>query len=263
MVRMGIPACFPRFTAVAAEIGAPILISANAMRHRHRRHEFRIIPPDLFNGCDTALDSAGFVAHFKYGGFPWTVAQYVGLAKAYPWAWWASMDLCCEREIAHDDAAVNERVDRTVALLGQCRDEADRQGIGHPMPVLQGWKPDQYRRCADLMTKRADLPKLVGLGSVCRRQLGGPDGLITIVEALDRYLPANVTLHLFGVKGAAIGALAGHRRILSTDSMAWDFACRRERGALPYTVDVRAGWLRRWYAQQLASLRPVLLEAAD
>jgi|SRR5215468_2503576 len=36
-IRLGIPASFPRFTAAAADIGAPILISANAMRRKDGR----------------------------------------------------------------------------------------------------------------------------------------------------------------------------------------------------------------------------------
>lgn len=49
---------------------------------------------------DVALDSAGFVAWAHYGDFPWTVEQYVALAASRPWAWWASMDACCEPEVA-------------------------------------------------------------------------------------------------------------------------------------------------------------------
>jgi hypothetical protein len=40
----------------------------------------------------------------------------------------------------------------------------------------------------------------VGLGSVCRRHLHAPDGIVAIVRALDEIMPAGVQLHLFGVK---------------------------------------------------------------
>jgi hypothetical protein len=142
----------------------------------------------------------------------------------------------------------------TLAMLGQCRAEATKQGIAGPMPVLQGWTADDYLRHAEAMR---DLPALVGLGSVCRRSLGGPDGLLHIIAALDRHLPRHVGLHLFGVKGAAIAELAGHPRIASVDSMAWDYAARREKGEAGYTVAHRTAHLRRWYAAQTVD-RPQL-----
>ncbi len=46
----------------------------------------------LRNGTGLAglcLDSAGFVAALRHGGFPWTIADYVTLAPAYPFRWWA------------------------------------------------------------------------------------------------------------------------------------------------------------------------------
>ena len=51
---------------------------------------------DLAGLC---LDSAGFVAASRYGGFPWTLADYVALAAAHPFQWWASADYCVEHEI--------------------------------------------------------------------------------------------------------------------------------------------------------------------
>jgi hypothetical protein len=107
-----------------------------------------------------ALDSAGFVAQHLCGGFPWTVRDYVELAASYPWDWWAQMDLCCEPEVAKDRGEVKRRVAATVRLLGECRDEAARRGIGPPMPVLQGWEPGDYLDCAEAM---GELPPLVGV----------------------------------------------------------------------------------------------------
>ena len=49
---------------------------------------------------------------------------------------------------------------------------------------------------------------MVGVGSVCRRHLHGPDGLIAIMGALDRVLPSGTVVHLFGAKGNALPALA-------------------------------------------------------
>jgi hypothetical protein len=204
----------------------------------------------LFSGVPVALDSAGFVAQHHYGGFPWTVRDYVELAASYPWDWWAQMDLCCEPEVAKDRGEVKRRVAATVRLLGECRDEAARRGIGPPMPVLQGWEPGDYLHCVEAMR---ELPPLVGVGSVCRRDLSGKAGLLAIVEALDRALPPQTRLHLFGVKGSAIRRLAGHPRIHSVDSMAWD---KRARYAAVGRNDLthRIARMRAWYARQVEPL---------
>lgn len=253
LIRVGIPACFGRFAAVARELRVGGLVSANAF-YRHGQGRFRMPAPDLFGGLDVALDSAGFVAMLRYGSYPWTVEQYVGLAASHPWAWWASMDYCCEPEIAPDRDEVRSRIARTVETLAECRAEAVRQGVRPPVPVLQGWRPDDYLRCAEVM---GALPSLVGLGSVCRRQEDGPTGVVTIVRELDAVLPPHVRCHLFGVKGPAAVRLKGHPRIASIDSAAWDReaageATRLRRAARKagreFTCDVefRAGHMRRW-----------------
>lgn len=221
---------------MARSLDAPVLISANALRRRDGT--FRA--PSGLDGLDAALDSAGFVAMVRYGGFPWTVAAYCMAAVAYPWSWWASMDCCCEPEIARDRDAVLERVRETARLLGECR------RYGEPMPVLQGWLPDDYERSVELA---GGLPSLVGVGSVCRRPLRL---LMPIIERLDRALPAHVRLHLFGVKSEAIEHLAQHERVASVDSMAWDFRARRaaHKASVSCTIAHRSDHMRRWYRRQ-------------
>jgi hypothetical protein len=110
--------------------------------------------------------------------------------------------------------------------------------------------PEDYLRCMDLLSVD-DWPDLVGLGSVCRRNLHGPDGIATIVEALDRVLPPNVKLHLFGVKGGAISEFGDHPRLASIDSMAWDFGvrCKQRTGR---TQAMRATAMMGWQAAQSA-----------
>lgn len=258
LIRLGIPTSFRRFTAVAAELDAPILISANALTRRHLDY-YRAPTYRLLNGRPAALDSAGFVATKKYGGkYIQPREAYVALAGAFPWDWWAQRDFCCEPEIARDRATVLERVRMTVAELAECRREAEEQGVKPPMPVLQGWHPDDYRRCADMM---GDLPVLVGVGSVCRRHLNGNDGLISVVDAADQHLPPHVGLHLFGVKGTGITALRGHPRVKGVDSMAWDSAAMAESYDMPRlpngdkapcTMQLREEHMRRWYLAQVA-----------
>ena len=162
IVRVGIPASFRRFTAVAAEINAPILISANALTRRNLDY-YRPPTHAMLNGRPAALDSAGFVATKIYGGYIQPRAAYVALAGSYAWDWWAQRDFCCEPEIARDRTIVLERVEYTVLELAECRREAEDQGVTMPMPVLQGWLPDDYKLCAD---KMGDLPALIGVGGM-------------------------------------------------------------------------------------------------
>lgn len=247
IVRLGVPASFARFSAVAVSLGAPILVSANAF---WRNGAFRFANNALFGGADVALDSAGFVAMLRYWGYPWTLGDYVNFAGRMRPTWWAAPDYCCEPEIARDRTEILSRVVRTAFKLDWCQQVATDRGVPPPMPVLQGWIPDDYERCAEMI---GDLPALVGIGSVCRRALSGPAGVLAVLSRLETRLPPHVRLHLFGVKGSAIGALAGHPRIHSVDSAAWDFAARRERqrnGQASCTVDYRSGYMRRWYGEQ-------------
>lgn len=250
LVRLGLPTSFRRFSQVARQLGAPILISANALRKRNSV-EFYHPSPQLFSGASVALDSAGFVAQARYGGFPWSVESYVRLAASYPWDFWAQMDLACEPELAKDSEEVQRRQRETVRLLQACREEAIRQYTSMPMPVLQGWKPTDYLRCAEWM---GDLPALVGIGSVCRRHLSGSSGLLAVIDSLDRALPKNVLFHCFGLKGAAITRLAGHPRLHSVDSMAWDLQARYSGAHQSRTMDLRIRHLRQWYLHQIEAL---------
>jgi hypothetical protein len=236
------------------ELGAGVLVSANRY-WRPREGRFSHPRADVFNGAEVDFDSAGFVAQFLYGGYRWSVGQYVELVAAVGrvsrLGWWAQMDFCCEPEVAGDAAEVRRRQRLTLDYLARCEAEAEARGVALPMPVLQGWRPDDYRWHAARIKRWAPV---VGLGSVCRRRVGGPDGVVAIVTALDRELPAGVQLHLFGAKGGAVRALAGHPRVRGTDSCAWDQRARFTKGAAGYTLEHRAAEMRRWYLRQRAEL---------
>lgn len=261
LIRLGVPANYGRF---AREIlllpGAAAHVSANAF-YDHERRRFRRVHADLFHGVPTALDSAGFVAMVRYRGYRWTLGQYVAFAGTYPWDWWAAPDFCCEREVAADRAEVLHRVRATAAKLAWALALAADMGVKPCLPVLQGWEPDDYLRCADLITGYMDLPDLVGLGSMCRRHLAGPAGAVAIVERLDAVLPARIGFHLFGVKGDVAAALRDHPRLVSIDSQAFEAAARRgaykRRKVEPgFSCNMawRLGHMRAWYRRVAADL---------
>lgn len=208
----------------------------------------------------------------------------------FPWAWWSAMDFCCEQEIAGSRSEVERRIDLTVeayretlAELASWRDEGVND-VCDPMPILQGRTASDYFRCFRELERawneralsaeeqsrieEGEQPlafpgrsysrhpghALVGIGSVCRRELHGPEGLLTVLGELDRKLPTELRLHLFGVKGDALPHL--HRfgdRVFSIDSQAWGTSARNKarKDGVPCTVGVKAEEIRRWYERQL------------
>ena len=253
LIRLGLPLVGGQLPSAARALGAATLVSANALgvyggpdRDFVR---FRTCP-DL-DGMDVALDSAGFVAWAHYGDYPWTVEAYVALAASRPWTWWASMDACCEPEVAGSRDVVRLRQAETIRLLNECRRVARDLGCSAPMPVLQGWRASDYVWHASQIDLEG--ATLVGVGSMCRRNVWGPDGLVAVVAALDAVLPAGVQLHLFGVKSDGLEVLARHPRVASIDSMAWDVEARRVgREGDGCTMAVRTAAMRRWYTSQVA-----------
>lgn len=250
ILRVGIPTTGGRILKAARDAGYSVLFSTNAFMNRDGNGEVvsvRRPDPDQFAGLDAALDSAGFVAMARYRGFPWTIEQYLDLVESWPWAWYASWDQCVEPEIASSKIDVYFRLAETCRLLSEVRMRARDRGLPDPMPVVQGWEVDHYRWSLDHLPL-ASWPKLLGVGSMCRRHVHGPNGILAIVEALDRVLPTCVGLHLFGVKGTALRFLSGHPRIASVDSMAWDFAARRQvpiGRTADKRIDVMHAWVRR------------------
>lgn len=241
-----------------------------------KRGAFRELAPQ-FDELPVFIDSAGFVATSQWKGYPWTPEAYVAsiaVMNKEPERW-SAMDLCVEPEVAPYRAEVRHRVEETARLLARClrlaaahrsEDQVLRARLWtdlgqevpedvrsrplDPMPILQGWEPDDYLRSAELtdvvLTTRGlagRWPDLVGIGSVCKRHLNGPDGLVAILSRLDAELPAHVGLHLFGVHSAARAELEHHPRVRSLDSQAWGATTRRrvnnERRAIEAELGVK------------------------
>lgn len=264
IVRVGLPKTTGRIALEARRRGYPALVSAGALWDPHRE-TFRVPGMLLLRMASVVLDSAGFVRGLS--GYPWTVAQYVLYAVTWHFfEWWAQMDLPCEEALAPDKQAVRARVRASAALFAECLAESRRlRAEGYrfhsdPMPVLQGRDPEDYALSAALLAEicGGSLPPLVGVGSMCTREVGGPAGVLAIVEALDKLLPPGVRLHLFGVKGPALRQLAAMaHRVASTDSMGWDFGERMDafNEGRPNTAEGRALAMVEWMEAQAGHLR--------
>lgn len=244
----------------AQAIQVPALISANCLSRWSTRRGWlewlgwRLRPLANARGLKSLrLDGAGFVTTRVYGEYFWTVAQYLELAAAYPFEWFASLDYCTEHEIAHDREEVLDRVARTIQVNKECQLQAADLGLKNLLPVLQGRRPADYERCADALWFSMIPGTTVGVGSICRREINGPEGLIAVVEHLDRVLPPGVALHLFGVKGTALPYLLPFRdRVASIDSQAYGVAARQEalRSGISKTDAMVADHLEAWVLRQ-------------
>ena len=250
------------------ELGQPALISANALSRWSMARgwrEWRGWKWSMLGNArgltSLSLDSAGFTAMATYGGYPWTIADYVQLAAAFPFRWWAALDYCVEPEIATDREEVLDRISRTIRANIECRLHGEDAGIAaNFLPVIQGRLPQDYERCAEALSLTIERAAIIGVGSMCRRSIHGADGLISVVDHLDRVLPRGVQLHLFGVKGEAIPFLMPFaHRVASLDSQAYGVGARvaaRRQGKSKtdqFVAEHMTTWLVR---QQERFLRP-------
>ena len=246
----------------AVRLNAPVMVSANSLWD-DKKSKFKYAWL-LKYGFKIHLDSGGFVAMKRYGGFRFSVEQYATLAMNLSPEWWAQMDQCCEPEVAANRAEVFRRIDATAKNLHECRRAASEVGATPPMMVLQGWKPSDYVTGPAFDDPRFEWPNLVGVGSVCRRHLSGEDGLFAVIGRLDATLPPHVRLHLFGVKSTGAAMLKDHHRVESCDSMAWAASARQhsrkasnEIGErVPCTNQVRADFMESWTLKQRAAIKP-------
>jgi hypothetical protein len=204
-----------------ADSPVPLFVSDRRLRH---------VKQSLPAVCDWALDSGGFTELSTFG--TWdngpTPREYVDRIRRYRVAvgrlqWAAPQDWMCEPWIvAKTGLTVLEHQWRTIDNLFDLRALAPDLPI---IPVLQGWRVDDYIRHIDLYRAvGVDLAEepLVGVGSVCRRQ-----GTDEIGEVFAAIRDAGVSrLHGFGVK--ALGLRRYGHLLTSADSMAWSMQARRE-----------------------------------
>ncbi len=265
LVRAGIPLPSGALVDHARAKGMPILMSANAFARRYPRGHpregfFKSFRTDLshLQGLDCVLDSGGYVAMARYNGYSYEIADYIGLVASHCWTHSFAMDFCVEPELASDAPLRRLRLAATAVNYARCVRTAARFKVTAPLPVVQGWELAEYLQCIDWMPV-FEWPNLIGVGSMCRRNVHGPDGVLEIVAALDRVLPPTTQLHLFGVKSAAIGLLntldcqqarpGKPPRVFSADSCAWDYAARAE-NRTGRTMERRIEHLDRWMARQ-------------
>lgn len=180
-----------------------------------------------------ALDSGGFTELDTYGEWDVDPDIYGGAVYRFiadigvPPEFAAPQDWMCEPWIlAKTGFTVTDHQEMTIESVVYLREEFPHAPW---IPVLQGWRledylshVEQYRAAGiDLASER-----LVGLGSVCRRQSTAEIG--AIVGAL---YAQGISLHGFGVKREGL-ARYGHM-LASADSLSWSRTARYGRIKLP------------------------------
>ncbi|HWD78953.1 MAG TPA: hypothetical protein VG497_08725 [Kribbella sp.] len=156
-----------------------------------------------------ALDSGGFTELTMHGLWRTSPDAYVSAVRRYQreigrLEWAAPQDWMTEPEVlACTGLTVACHQRRTVDSYLQLRELAPELPF---IPVLQGQTIDDYQGCAELYERHdVDLAsqRLVGLGSVCRRQASKE--VDEIVRALAE---RGLRLHGFGIKTQDSGASA-------------------------------------------------------
>jgi len=173
-----------------------------------------------------ALDSGGFSELSMFGEWTikprryiWEVRRYVEKIGRLDWC--AIQDWMCEPEILRKTGlSVKDHQQRTIDSYFELKNLASDLPF---IPILQGWKLDDYLRHIDqYMIRGVDLfsAPVVGVGTLCRRQ----SSLVgaSIVESL--YNEGLTSIHGFGVKKSGLGRFK--RCLKSSDSLAWTVEAR-------------------------------------
>lgn len=249
------------------DTGVPLFVS-----YRRLREHVELKPATV----PWAMDSGTFFEVAHYGHHVTTPREYVAfVARAdreignLEWA--APQDMMCEPSVIYGGSIDGHKTPGTGLSVAEHQrlTIANFQELAalwpeysdHPeapfMPVLQGWEPDDYLRCADMYdaagVRLEDYP-LVGLGSVCRRNK--PSELWEVLDGVIPRLTPYLALHGFGMKTQGL-ELAGHL-MTSSDSAAWSLTARREHVVMDGHTHSHCGncliWAKAWRERMLGKI---------
>jgi len=207
-----------------------------------------------------SLDSGGFSELTLFGDWRTSPAEYVADVRRFReevgnLRWAAIQDWMCEPfMLAKTGLTVADHQRRTTDNYAELLDRAPELPW---TPVLQGWNVGQYLDHADDYERRG-LPlrdRVVGLGSVCRRQ-SSKSGL-AIVRHVS--VATGLRLHGFGVKTTGLRWMAPF--LESADSMAWSYRARRagqQDGCAHVQCSNCLRFALRWYHEVRALIRKAI-----
>lgn len=208
------------------------------------------------------VDSGGFTEVSKNGRWTITPETYVADVRRLEQevgmlGWAAPQDWMCEPHILKKTGlTVLQHQINTINNYLELRWIAPDLPF---IPVLQGWTHDDYmRHVAAYAAAGVDLTKekVVGIGSVCRRQSTQMvEGLISDVAGL------GIRLHGFGFK--TLGLQNCDHLLASSDSMAWSFAARHQPPLPGHTTHKNCANCLEFALQWRTSLLERLASKAD
>lgn len=286
LMRVGIPHSGGRLAAHAFNENFAVMVSASAFWNR-AKGKFHMPEATDLSELDFALDSAGYTGILNFqrkglqdgiaGVFPWDFTAYMEFANLSGCSWYSQADLCVEEKVARDREAIDYRIRATATLLEgmlqilyawqnelarSCNSTTVANLLRPPVPVLQGRNIGDYLFSLELLNSVwdrwsgwLDTPALIGVGSMCRRDLLDPDeGLYAIVDALGRNFPKGSRAHFFGVKNQALNEISKMGFVASSDSMAYDFNSRvkAHKTGVSNSMQRRTSEMSSWMASAMS-----------
>lgn len=196
---------------------AAAFVSVN--RLRDRRSGFQV--------GDWIMDSGAFSEVVRHGGYRYSVEEYAGQIRR--WAGNGNLlaavaqDFMCEAFVLEKTGKIvaeHQRmtVDRYDSLVA-----CDTSGV-YIMPVLQGYRPDEYVEHIRMYGDRLPYGAWVGVGSVCKRN-GDARQIEAVLLAIHDERP-DLRLHGFGLKTTALASGLVQELLETADSMAWSYTAR-------------------------------------
>jgi hypothetical protein len=192
-----------------------IMISAGHLWNKNFRDPF--IPP---NTDKFFIDSGGYQFINKYGEYPFSPQEYVEYVDKLSPDMFAVMDHPCEKQVLDKhNVTVKEQIHRTIDNHINILELEPKTKL---IPVIQGWKPEDYIYCIDVMKEHDLLSDYVAVGSLCTRKK-----IVTpVLKNILPNLPKGTKIHGFGLKISNLKDKFVFDSLYSSDSMAWLFVHR-------------------------------------
>lgn len=172
------------------------------------------------------MDSGAFTEISTFGHYRFSVQAYADEIRRWKGCGTllaaVAQDWMCEPHIVKKTGlSIRRHQELTVERYDQLLSE----DVGVPiLPVLQGYKPEDYVEHIRMYGQRLELGQWVGVGSVCKRN-GDPRQIAEVLMAIKTERP-DLRLHGFGLKTTALSDPLVTSLLFTADSMAWSFNAR-------------------------------------
>ena len=187
-------------------------------RLRNRKSDFAV--------GDWIMDSGAFSEISTHGKYRHSTSEYVGQIER-----WrncgnllaaVTQDYMCEPFIIKKTGlSVDAHQRLTVGRYRKIQSKTDV----YIMPVLQGYKVNDYLNHIEMYGPLLKTGMWVGVGSICKRN-SSIGQIEEILSAIKSKRP-DLKLHGFGLKRTALSSAMVRDLLQTADSMAWSFAARR------------------------------------